>query len=66
MAERVTIRQGGKVRRHLYIGPDEKDEIAVTVGPVEDAAAWAAFLADAGNAWIAAGHKPPGREMAGA
>ena len=54
------IRQGGKVGRHLYIGPSEEDEIAITVGSVPEARAWAEFLRDAGNAWHAAGHPMPG------
>lgn len=52
------IRQGGHIQRHLYVGPSEEDEIAVTVGAVPEAASWARFLKDAGNAYWAAGHRP--------
>lgn len=32
-----TYRVGGKVSRHIYIGPSEEDEVAVTVGSVPTA-----------------------------
>lgn len=32
-----TYRTGGKVGRHIYVGPSEEDEVAVTVGSVSTA-----------------------------
>ncbi|GAB3156512.1 hypothetical protein GCM10027258_63060 [Amycolatopsis stemonae] len=51
------IRLSKHVARHLYCGPGNDHEIAVTVGAHDKA--WSLFLLDAANAYIAAGHRPP-------
>jgi hypothetical protein len=44
------FRQGSKIRRHIYAGPTEHDEILIAVGDVEKAAAVAAHVVKLLNA----------------